>query len=462
MNAGRLIRNAEIGGRAGLDLRLHEGRIVEIGSALAGEEAFDARGGAVLPGLADHHIHLLALAARMESVALDDATGPDDLSARIGAATAQSPKGAWVRAVGYHERIAGDLDRAALDLLAPDHRLRVQHQSGKLWALNSAALEAVLHEGAPDCVERDAHGVPTGRIWRGDAWLGARIGRRAPDLRGVGRELLALGVTAVTDASATTDDEAAILLAQARRSGALPQRLRLMSAGAIAPSTDDAFAAGEVKVLLDEDDLPALDALLSRIESAREWGRGVAFHCVSAAELAFALAALEAAGRPAGARIEHGSVIPAGMIARLRDIGATVVTQPVLIADRGDRYLADMPREEHCDLYRVRSLAAAGVAVAASSDAPYGSPDPWRAIAAAASRETMRGARVAPDEAVAPVAALDLYLGALAAPASPRRVEVGAVADLCVLRAPLAEALGAPSKAAVAATFIGGEALYTA
>ena len=46
----------------------------------------------------------------------------------------------WVRAVGYHEAVAGPLDRAALDEVSPPVPVRVQHRSGVLWTLNSAGL----------------------------------------------------------------------------------------------------------------------------------------------------------------------------------------------------------------------------------------------------------------------------------------------------------------------------------
>ena len=66
-----LIERAEIAGRAPLALRIAGERIAEIGPALEprrGEERLDAAGGALLPGLHDHHLHLLALAAAEGSV----------------------------------------------------------------------------------------------------------------------------------------------------------------------------------------------------------------------------------------------------------------------------------------------------------------------------------------------------------------------------------------------------------
>jgi predicted amidohydrolase YtcJ len=307
------------------------------------------------------------------------------------------------------------------------------------------------------CVERDAAGRATGRIWRGDAWLRSRLADAPPSLQAVGRQLAAYGVTAVTDASVTTDGEAAARLAAAVRSGELPQRLRLMSGGPLEAPKDGAFTVGPVKVLLDDHDLPPLDDFIAWIGRARGWSRSVAVHCVTAAELAVTLAAFEAVGALPGDRIEHGGVIPAEAITVIRDLQLTVVTQPAFVAERGDRYLAEVEPAEQADLYRCASLIAAGVPVAASSDAPYASPDPWQGVAAAVSRRTRGGRSLGETEQVRAADALSLYLGHPVAPGGPiRRIEVGERADLCLLKAPLREALEVPSASLVAATLVGG------
>ena len=458
-----ILRNVEVDGRAGLDVRLADGRIASIGPGLAGsdEEEIEGGGGALIPGLCDHHIHLFGLAAQADSVDLSDARDARDLAERLSVAAAARPPAAWIRAVGYHERMAGELTRRALDALAPSHRLRLQHQTGALWVLNTAALEAVSGGELPDAVERDPDGRPNGRVWRGDAWLRARIGAEAPPLAPVGRALAGFGITAVTDASVTTDDDAALRLAAAHRAGELPQRLTLMSGGPLAAPRAGAFALGPKKVLLDEHDLPPIDDFARWIDEAHAARRTVAVHCVTAAELALTLAAFEAAGARAGDRIEHGGMIPKAAIAQLRALGLTVVTQPIFIRDRGDRYEAEVPVSEQVDLYRCASLMAAGVPIAGSSDAPYGAADPWAAMATAIDRRTKAGRTIAPAERIDPRAALGLYLGDPADPGGPpRRLAVGAPADLCLLKLPLAEALQAPSAGLVAATFVAGEKVW--
>ncbi|HEY2659474.1 MAG TPA: amidohydrolase family protein [Caulobacteraceae bacterium] len=457
-----LIRNVEVDGRARLDVRIDAGRIVEIGPRLVGRgDELDGRGGALIPGLADHHIHILGLAAQRDSVDLQGVASAKDFAERIAAAARARPRGGWIRAVGYHERIAGEITRLDLDRLAPGHRVRVQHQTGSLWILNSRALESLGGDDPPACVERDAQGRMSGRIWRGDAWLRARIGSQVPPLAPVGHQLATYGVTALTDASVTTDADAAGRLADAWRAGDLPQRLTLMSGGALAPPPDGAWAVGPVKILLDDHNLPDLEDFAGRIAMARDWARQVAVHCVTAGELATALAAFEIAGARPGDRIEHGGVIPEAAIPQIRNLGLTVVTQPAFVLERGDRYLAEVDPAEHGDLYRSASLLAADVPLAASSDAPYASPDPWRAIRAAVSRRTLAGRSLGEAERLSARAALALYVDEPAAPGRVRRrVAPGAEADLCLLKAPMCEVLTQPDADLVAATVLGGRIIY--
>ena len=458
MSAGDdlLIRGVTVEGRSGLDLRVRDGRVVEIGPRLSGREpVLEGSGGWLIPGLIDHHIHLLGWAAMQRSVRLDRPGGGISALAQA----AKTGEG-WIRAVGYHDGLDGPLDRDRLDRLVPDRPLRVQYATGSLWVLNSAALDRVLVEDPPPCVERDPAGRPTGRVWRGDAWLRGRLANDPPSLAAVGAELAAWGITGVTDASASTGPAEAALLAAAVRSGDLPQRLVLMSAGRLVAPADAAFVVGPVKVLLDDHDLPDFGDLAGRFEGARGQGRRIAVHCVTAAELALTLAAFETFGAWPGDRIEHGGIIPEAAMPTLERLGLTVVTQPAFVSERGDRYLADVDPADQADLYRCRSLLRSGVRVAASSDAPYASPDPWAAMRAAVSRQTSGGRCLGAGEAATPLAALGLFQGSFDDPGGPsRRVAVGAEADFCLLSAPPHEAMFVERP--VRATVIGGRTVFS-
>jgi predicted amidohydrolase YtcJ len=467
---GVLLRDVVVRG-ARVDVRAVRGRIEEVAPGLAsapGEAVLDGGGGALLPGLHDHHVHLLATAARAGSLDVGPEVAPDAaaLAARLRAAADRAGPDGWVRAVGYDEATAGLLERAQLDAMVGAARVRVQDRTGALWALSSAALDAVLAAGPdgalPDGLERDAAGLPTGRLWRAGAWLGARVPATPPDLAAVGRALARAGVTGLTDASVTTGPEEVALLTAAVARGDLPQRLRLLSGGPLPRPGHRRVRVGPVKVVLDDARLPPPGAVAAAIASARAQRRAVAVHCVTVAELVVALAALDEVGPVPGDRIEHAGVVLDDLVGELARRGLTVVTQPGFVLARGDRWLRHVDPRDRPHLYRCRSLLAAGVPVGAGSDAPFGPIDPWVAVRAAVDRTTAAGAVVGAAEALTPARALGLWLGMPARPGGRRRqVRRGASADLCLLR----RDAGSPTDAAspggladpVAATLVGGE-----
>ncbi|WP_054587746.1 amidohydrolase family protein [Sphingopyxis macrogoltabida] len=240
-----LIRNARDADGHPLSVGIRNGRIAALGSevARAGAE-IDARGLVIGPGFHDHHLHLLATAARMDSVDLAGARDADTIIARLRAGA--GPPGEWVRAIGYDERAAGLPDRVLLDEWLPDRPLRLQDRTGGYWILNSAGLARLGEAPFPACVECDAGGSPNGRIRRGDAWLRERIGGSPPSLAALGDRLAQWGVTGVTDAGAANGAEEAAILA-----GAMPQRLTIMGTEAL--PAGEGYTLGPVKLLFDED-----------------------------------------------------------------------------------------------------------------------------------------------------------------------------------------------------------------
>jgi predicted amidohydrolase YtcJ len=458
-----LIRDAEVDGER-CDVRLAEGRIAEVGPALPpfADEVVDAAGGALLPGLQDHHIHLQALAAAMRSVRCGppEIRDPDDLAGTLRAA---DPVEGWIRGGAYFESVAGELDRHRLDALRDDVPIRIQHRNGVMWFLNSKALEALaIGPEAPDGVERDERGVPTGRLFRVDAWLRERLPRTGPpDLAPVGSWLAARGVTAVTDCTYSNEASDVAHLAAARRSGALPQRVEAMGTLGLGGRTD-ALAIGAHKIMLDEPALPDLFALAQRIRAAHEEDRAVAFHAVTRTEVHFALAALEQAGPRPGDRLEHASVATPEAMETIRRLGATVVTQPNFVGERGDDYLRDVEARDRPHLYRVRSWLDADIPLRFGTDAPFGRPDPWAALAAAVDRRTPEGRVLGDEERISAEEALVRFLPDRAASRStPLRLEPGDPADLCLLDRPWSRARTALAEVGVVRTWVEG-ALVTA
>jgi predicted amidohydrolase YtcJ len=469
MRAELLIADVEVEGRI-VDVVVERGTIIAIGHAgeVRATERVDGRGRSLIPGLHDHHIHLLATAAAMTSVdvgpsAVHDAAA---LASALQQADRSHREGAWLRAVGYHESVAGLLDRQQLDAIVPHRPMRVQHRSGAMWVLNSAALDLVERAASTvpaEGMERDGSGRLTGRLFRLDRWLRDALPFEGwPDLGSVGQRLAGYGITGVTDTTPYDHIGDVRPLADAVRAGALPQRVAVTGSPSLASDRfPEPLEVGPVKIVLEDHAPPPFDDLVGWIEFARARSRPVAVHCVTRAALALALAAWDAAGVGVGDRVEHGAVIPPEFATELAVRHLTVVTQPGFVFERGDEYLDEVDTEDRPYLYPCRSLLDRGVLMAGSTDSPYTDGDPWAAIAAATSRSTAGGRLLVPSETIAPDRALALFLGELAAPGGPaRRVVVGGAADLCLLDGPLTDVLAAPSADRVVATFRAGRRIH--
>jgi predicted amidohydrolase YtcJ len=450
-----------------VDVRIDAGLIVEIGLSLerrASEAVWDLDGDRIAPGLHDHHIHLRALCALESSVIV----GPpeiqtrDELIARLHRAGARLVEGQWMRGVAYHESVAGLLDRDELDQLIPDRPARIQHASGSLWILNSRAIDALkADEGTPPGGERDEQGRLTGRFWREDDWLGSRLPRTSHDFSAMSSLAASRGITGFTDATPGARDIDLAGFIEAIESRILVQRLHLMVEPGTTPPGAEMVTLGASKILLDDLGLPTFDELVERISGCHAASQPVAVHCVTRTQSILTVAALEQTGTIEGDRIEHASILGTDSIEAVARLGLVIVTQPGLVMTRGDRFLRDVPARSQPDLYRVASLMAAGATVAASTDAPFGSPDPWVAVEAAVDRQTHDGARLNPAEAVDPLVAIGMFTGEAAHPGRTRRIEVGAPADLCVVgKAGRGDA--SPTRPEIKGTFVAGRLVYAA
>jgi predicted amidohydrolase YtcJ len=218
--------------------------------------------------------------------------------------------------------------------------------------------------------------------------------------------------------------------------------------------TMDAAGRGPRKLVLTDHELPELDDVIRRIGRTHAVGRPIAVHAVSAVALALAVAAIEAAGPMPGDRIEHAAVCDDAAADRIAELGLTVVTQPSIFARHGATFWHESPPAERAWLWRYGSLLRRGIRVAMSSDAPYGDANPWSGVRAATTRYG--------PERVRATTALGSLFAEPDEPAGPaRRVQLGAAADLCLLRGTSHEALRT-EVAPVLATFVAGRAVHLA
>jgi len=429
-----LIQRATLLDGTATDIRVDE-RIADVGDLEAhkDEQVFDAAGATVIPGLHDHHVHLRSAAAALTSARVGPAEvrGRDDLARALADAAVGSD--GWIRAVGYHEAVAGPLDRNVLDEVSPPLPVRVQHRSGVLWTLNSAGLARVGLADHPD-----------GRLRSADRSWSDTLQRNEDGLVEISNRLATYGVTGVTDATPDFEVSDIVKLMQAHRHGELLQRVHCLAPG---------------KRILHDADLD-LDELTAWIAGRHAEDAPVAVHCVTAAQLVVTLSALREAGTHPQDRIEHAAVVPDDALNDLKDLGVTVVTQPNFVAERGDQYLTDVPAAEHHELWRLASLLKAGVKVALSTDMPFGDGDPWATMRAAVHRTTAAGAVLSADECVSAREALTMFFGTSGEPTEARTIAKGQPGDLCLLAAAPDVVLNELDSQMVTATVVAGEVVF--
>ena len=147
--------------------------------------------------------------------------------------------------------------------------------------------------------------------------------------------------------------------------------------------------------------------------------------------------------------------------------GIVPVMQPAFFWEFGDGYLHNYGRDRGDMMFPVKSLIAAGVPVAGSSDAPVMHDVPLFGIKQALTRRTMAGDVGGPDERVDLPTAIRMHTihGAFASVEEGFKgsLEVGKAADLVVLaedlrRVPVAQL----RHVGVAMTVVGGEVAYEA
>lgn len=460
-----LITNARVNNTLG-NVLITDGLISEISAATinapAGSEVIDAKGNALLCGLKDHHLHLASLAVSRTSVQC----GPPDVNdAEILAEQLQHHAfecpGEWIRGIGYHESVAGDIDAAWLDKYVSDTPIRIQHRGGRLWVFNTSAMNR-LQLSDHDPLER-IDGRLTGRLFEGDAWVRKRMHSlgeaRLPELTTISRELASYGITGITDTTPHNGPDELQWFQSASERGELLQNILVMGDARLdsVNSDVDGVSVGHHKFHLLESDLPEITTVMEAVRQSHNAGRNVAFHCVTRTELVFALSALKEAGVQAGDRIEHASITPPELLQDISDLGLTIVSQPGFIHERGEQYLEDVADEDQPWLYRLKAFLDAGVPLAGSSDAPYSQPNPWLAMQAAVSRQTRNGRYIGSSEALSPELALNLYVSDLLAPGQRHGgLQAGNVADLCLLGATWQEARNSLAEVRVTLTLKNG------
>ena len=230
----------------------------------AATKIVDARGGSVLPGFVDGHVHFVSGGLGMDRVNLLDAESLDAIQRKIREFAAANPDRAWVLGRGwYYSPFPGGLPtRQQLDELVPDRPAYMTCYDGHTGWANTAALKlAGITAATPDppdgvVVKDPKTGEPTGILKEAAQGLVSKVLpaiTREDRLRAIRRasaEAARLGITSIHEAG--TGEAALELFEQVRKEGGLNVRV---------------YAALSAKEGMTEAEADAFDALRRKYAS---------------------------------------------------------------------------------------------------------------------------------------------------------------------------------------------------
>lgn len=403
----------------------------------------DGAGATVMPGLIDAHLHLKGTLSQYIAVPChpENVTSITDIIELIRKKAMTLSANQWVRAMDYdtfHLTEQRHPTRWDLDQASTKHPIRLRHVTRHVTVLNSLALDiAGISRDSSDpaniTVDRDPiTNEPTGIIYGGDAWLSSTV---IPSLTRVEieqsitklqKDLLKYGIVAVYDATPTNNVSDVLLWKKVIHNGwpiavqlmsnlenyhSIKQQLQKQST----TIKNDQLSLGHVKVVIESANglNPNLDQLTKIAVTCCHQHIPLAIHVVEPEMIAIAIEAIKEAEQDTNVklshRFEHLSLCPDTFLKDIQRLNIDVVTNPSLIYDHGDRYLHDVETVFHEWLYRMKTVTDHGITLAAGSDAPVATINPWQSMYSATSRKTHKGQYVNKNEALTRQQTLQLY-----------------------------------------------------
>jgi predicted amidohydrolase YtcJ len=398
-------------------------------------KVIDARGGMVVPGFIDSHVHFLAGGMNLASVQLRDARTPSDFISRIKAFAATVPAGTWITGGDWdHQNWGGELpQRSWIDSIAPNNPVWINRLDGHMALANSAAMRAA---GVPmsggdipgGTITRDASGQPSG-IFKDNAQELIDRAVPDPDPAMLDRALDAAmtyaserGVTSVDHMGTWSD-----LAVFERAHGAGKLRTRIYSAvplstwarlrdtvaarghgdswlriGALKGFVDGSLGSHTAAMMQPFTDAPGDSGLLVNTpENLYSWTSNadkanlhVIVHAIGDRAIDLQLGIFERVERENGARdrrfrIEHAQHIAPPDIPRFGQLGVIPSMQPYHAIDDGRWAEKVIGPERAKTTYAFRTLRDTRAKLAFGSDWPVAPATPLEGIYAAVTRRTL-------------------------------------------------------------------------
>ncbi|MFI9237226.1 amidohydrolase [Streptomyces sp. NPDC053079] len=485
-----------------------------------GTRVVDLKGGTLLPGINDAHLHGCALGLIRPPLSVDVAhpavRSIADVAEAVGKAAARTPAGEWITGhgwdAGYLAECVADPSRLPtrqdLDAVSPDHPVLLYSATGHSTWVNSAALarsgvdrDTPVPPGA--VIVTDVAGEPTGLLQEGAQDLVHRAlpalspQVRAEAIRATLRTLARLGITSYTEPGLGPGGDA--LMRGALAHSTLDVYRRLLADGELTarvsvlllPSGMTSTAEDFVQALAAMDEPPSADPRRLHIIGVKLFADGIPVNktawmhepyvgggcgslCVGGdtdeervAQIAEMIRYTHAAGYQAGVHVTgdraidtvvdafaaadaahprpdarhyviHGDFLTARSMRTLARHGFGVNMNPTIkwtVADLEEEFVG--PQRAAYE-WPYRDAIDAGVTVTSGSDAPVTLPDWRQGVSTMMLRESKAGGRVSgPDQRIRLAEAIRTYTVDAAwqdfAEEWKGSLEVGKVADLCVL-----------------------------
>ena len=414
--------------------------------ARAQTTVIDAKGGSVLPGFNDAHVHMMSGGLSLDQVSLSEATTLESVRETLKAWADANPTHDWIRGRGWLYAPFGDglPTRQMLDQLVPDRPAYLVSYDGHTGWANTAALHlaGITRASTPPVngtIVKDTHGEPTGVLKEAAMSLMSQAmpvssrDDKLSALRAAVVEANRVGITSVQNAGGSAEDLG--LYDELRKRGELT--VRVYQALTVDPTAttedldqldrareqfqdDPLLKTGAVKLMADgvvetrtaamlepypggdeRGELRASAADFSRLVTeldARGWQ--VMTHAIGDAAIREVLDAYEAARtanptpeRGRRHRIEHIETPDPKDVPRFGTLGVVASVQPAhgLPPDPAGPWASNLGPERTARGWMSGSLAKGGAPLAYGSDWPVVSLDPLRGIFVAVNRTSFDG-----------------------------------------------------------------------
>jgi predicted amidohydrolase YtcJ len=423
-------------------LVVNQGKVVATGDAqvlhrnFPDAQAIDGRGRTLLPGMIDAHGHVMDLGFEGVQIELSGTKSLRDAQERVRSYAHANPDRAWLLGGGWNQvqwKIGRFPFAQELDVIVSDRPVVLSRVDGHAKWLNTKALHtAGIGKDTPDPIggriERDASGYPSGVLVDKAMDLVDRFvpapsdAERGAALKAALTQMNSVGLTAVGDAGDTASDIA--LYRQFADQDLLTVRLYAMIGGVGDDFTalskngpllrlgNDRLTVRSVKLFADgalgsrgaallapysdKSDQRGLSfmtdaAMEANIETALRAGYQVNVHAIGDAANHQVLDAFEVAykavgGRQLRNRIEHAQVVALSDIPRFKQLDLIASMQPTHATSDMNMAENRVGAERIKGAYAWRTFLDQGTRIAAGSDFPVESPNPFFGLHAAVTR----------------------------------------------------------------------------